>query len=221
LYREAFTHRNTQKIAKAIAENGGEANYKQIADKTKLPGSTIIYHLNRLIAYKIVESPVKGYYRLKRKAPLCYIYQDTTIPTVYFGLLGIKEDRSEPEPLTAIKLLKKEKINPTQQYVVTTPEALEEWKNHQLPYKWILCYNDEIRNIEAIRSKVKPTLENLLTNNLAILDCTSATKPATLAYYKLAQEYHLPLIYVNEKPLEIVWLNSREDIVKTLMTEPE
>jgi len=39
------------------------------------------------------------------------------------------------------------------------------------------------------REKVRPQLEGLLKDHVVVLDCTSATKPSTIAYYELAQTY--------------------------------
>ncbi|MEM3744023.1 MAG: hypothetical protein QXW43_05795 [Candidatus Methanomethyliaceae archaeon] len=44
------------------------------------------------------------------------------------------------EPEIAMGLLEKEKIKPDLIHVVTSPEALNEWKDLKLPYQWILCY---------------------------------------------------------------------------------
>jgi len=51
--------------------------------------------------------------------------------------------------------------------------------------RWILCYEDEIINIDTIKDKVTPQLESLMKDFIVIIDCTSATKPATIAYYEL------------------------------------
>jgi hypothetical protein len=44
------------------------------------------------------------------------------------------------------------------------------------------------------------------------MDCTSLTKPATMAYYELASTYHVPLIYVYEGTGELKWLISKDTI---------
>ena len=68
-----------------------------------------------------------------------------------------------------------------------------------------------------MKRKVLPQLETLLRNYLVIMDCTSATKPATIAYYELAQTYLIPLIYTYEKTKELKWLISKETIEKRLI----
>jgi len=66
------------------------------------------------------------------------------------------------------------------------------------------------------KRKVLPQLESLLRNYIVIMDCTSATKPATIAYYEIAQTYLIPLIYIYEETKELKWLISRETIKEKL-----
>jgi DNA-binding transcriptional ArsR family regulator len=219
MYTEALSSENSRKTVITLIQLGGEASYKDIQEGTDLSGSTLVYHLNKLITLDVVESPVKGYYRLKYRTPLSYVFDAPKIPYAYFGLLGRKEDKTEAEPKVALELLKKEKIRPSHVYVLTTPEALSDWSELHLPYNWILCYEEEIVDIDAVLSKTRPQLLLLLRDYVVILDCTSATKPATLAFYKHAQEFHLPLIYVYEQNLKIKWLKSKEDIKKDLGME--
>jgi len=216
-YQEAVSTTNGRKVLKALALHGGTATFSQLEKSSGVKGSVLTHHLNKLQKLKIVEKEVKGTYRLIYKTPLCFIYTPKTrIPTAYFGLLGRKNSREEPEPYVAIELLKKEKLNPSLIYVVTSPEALNEWKSLKLPYQWILCYEDEIVNIDAVKNKILPQLTSLLKEYIVIMDCTSATKPATIAYYELAQTYQIPLIYVYEETKELKWLISRETIMKKL-----
>lgn len=105
---------------------------------------------------------------------------------------------------------------PELKYIVTSSEAIESWKDLKLQYNWILCYENEIINVDAIKEKVKPQLLNLLKDNLVIMDCTSATKPATIAYYDLAQTLWIPLIYVYEDTTELKWLISIETLKERL-----
>jgi hypothetical protein len=66
--------------------------------------------------------------------------------------------------------------------------------------------------MERVREKVRPELELLIKDYSVILDCTSSTKPATLAFYQLAQRYSLPLVYVYERGPTLKWLVSRETL---------
>jgi DNA-binding transcriptional ArsR family regulator len=216
-YRSALSTRNSRKVIEVIAKLGGVASFSEIQSTSNVKGSVLTHHLNRLQRFHIIEKEVKGTYRLTYKTPLCFIYPPRTgVQIAYFGLLGKKDLRSEPEPKFAIKILENEGLKPDLTYVTTSPEALNDWKDLRLPYQWILCYEDEIANVDAVKRKVSPQLESLLRNYLVIMDCTSATKPATIAYYELAQTYLAPLIYIYEETGELKWLISRESIKEKL-----
>ncbi len=177
-----------------------EGSLHVVAEKIRGESSILNNHLNRLQRLGVIQREVKGTYRLRFKTPLYFIFKPKQeIPIAYFGLLGRKETWTEPEPRIAMKLLEKEKIKPDLIYVVTSPDALNDWKQLKLQYQWILCYEDEIININAIKKKVIPQLLSLLKDYVVIMDCTSATKPATIAYYELAQKFWIPLIYISEE----------------------
>jgi len=144
---------------------------------------------------------------------------ETEAPSAYLGLLGRRQTRAEPETTVALRLLRKEGINPELVYVVTSLEALNEWQDLKLPYQWILCYEEDVINIDAITRKVKPQLASLLRSHITIMDCTSLTKPATIAYYQLASTYYTPLIYVYEDTRQLKWLISRDTIRSELGLE--
>ena len=219
-YSLAVSVENSRKVLEALAKNGGIASFSQIQAISGVKGSVLTHHLNRLQRLHIIEKEVKGTYRLTYKTPLCFIFPSTVkIPIAYFGLLGRKESRKEPEPQVAIKLLEKEKLKPDLIYVLTSPEALNDWKNLKLPYQWILCYEDEIINIDSIKQKILPQLISLLKEYIVIMDCTSATKPATIAYYELAQNFHIPLIYIYEETRQLKWLISKNKIKERLLIE--
>ncbi len=216
-YPLALSVENSRKVVEAIAKSGGVATFSQIQAMSGVKGSVLNHHLNRLQHLNIIEKEVKGTYRLKYKTPLCFLFPaKTKIPITYFGLMGKRETRKEPEPKIAIELLEKEKIKPDLIYVVTSPEALNEWKNLKLPYQWILCYEEEIINIESVKQKILRQLTSLLKESIVIMDCTSATKPATIAYYELAQTYYIPLIYIYEETKKMKWLISRDMIIEKL-----
>ena len=212
-YIKAVSIENSRKILQALATKGGIATFSEIQRESKVKGSVLNHHLNRLQQLKVIKKEVKGTYRITYKTPLCFIFNPKQkIPIAYFGLLGKKEKRKEPEPKVALLLLEKEKIKPDLKYVVTSPEALNDWKTLKLPYQWILCYEDEIINVDAVNQKVTPQLLSLLRDYIVIMDCTSATKPATIAYYELAQQLWIPLIYVYEETKQLKWLISKQDI---------
>ena len=216
-YTTATTIRNSQKVLESLARSGGVANFSEIEETSGVKGSVLVHHLNRLQALNVVEKETKGTYRLKYKTPLCFIFHPArSVPFAYFGLLGKKEERETPETAVAIDLLKQQGLKPSLKYVVTSPEALNSWKNLRLQYQWILCYEDEIIDVDSVKTKISPQLLSLLTNYVVIMDCTSATKPATIAYYELAQKLWIPLIYVYEETKQLKWLISKEDIQEKL-----
>lgn len=216
MYVEALSIDKSRRVAQALAKAGGIARYSQLAKSSGVEGSLLIYHLNRLHDLNVVEIPVKGTYQLKYRTPLCYLYESKGVEVAYLGLLGRRNLREEPETNVALRLLRDQGIEPKLVYVVTSPEALEDWRELRLPFQWILCYDDEIIDIDAIEKKVRPQLEGLLKDHIVILDCTSATKPATIAYYELAQTYLTPLIYIYEDTKQLKWLLSKEIIRKKL-----
>lgn len=216
-YEEAFRVKRSLIVAMSLAELDGVSSFAELERCSKVEGNLLLHHLNRLQSLGVVEKEGRGTYRLRYKTPLCFIseeFKGTSI--VYFGLLGRRGERREPETTTAIDLLRKERIEPKLIYVVTSPEAMNEWKSLRLPFQWILCYEDEIVDIDAIREKVRPQMESLLRDHVVIMDCTSSTKPATIAYYQLAEEHMVPLIYVYEEKRQLRWLISRADIRKRL-----
>jgi len=46
-------------------------------------------------------------------------------------------------------------------YVLTPPEALADWKSERLGYQWVLCYGDEIIDIDEIQQKLASPLGTL------------------------------------------------------------
>jgi len=217
-YIKAMMVRNSRKVLEALAKKNGIANFAEIKRLSGVRGSVLVHHLNRLQKLGVISKETKGTYRLKYKTPLCFIYgTGKPLKIAYFGLLGRREKRSEPEPDVAISLLIKEGYRPELKYIVTSPEALRSWKDLKLQYHWILCYEDEIIDVDAVKEKVKPQLLNLLKDSLVVMDCTSATKPATIAYYELAQTLWIPLIYVYEDTKELKWLISIETLKKRMI----
>jgi DNA-binding transcriptional ArsR family regulator len=212
-YSEAIMQPNSRKVLQALAQAGGISSFSDIRNASGIKDPTLVHHLDRLQTLNIIEKEVKGTYRLRYRTPLCYIFQERpSVPMAYLGLLGRRDKRTEPETEVALKLLSKEGIKPQLVYVVTSMEALKEWEDLKLPYQWILCYEDEIIDIDAVKRKIKPQLESLLKDYIVFIDCTSATKPATIAYYELAQQYYAPLLYVYEEKKVLKWLISKETI---------
>lgn len=218
MYREALSRDNARRAAIALSRLGGIAKFSEIGRASGVRGSTLLHNLNTLIQFGIVERLVKGTYQLRYLTPLCYLFSDKPLPLAYLGLLGRREGRTRPEPETALELLRAENIKPESIHVLTTHEGFEDWKEMRLPYEWILCYEDEIYDIDSVKDKIQKRWELLSKKYILILDCTSATKPATIAYYELAQTYQIPLIYIYEPLLKLKWLKSKETIKKEILT---
>lgn len=214
-YREALRLENSRRVVKALASRGGVASFSELEKLSGVKGSVLKYHLDKLIKLNVVEEEVKGTYKLRYKTPLCWIY-DSHVDYAYLGLLGRRSGRREPETQTALRLLGEQDIKPRLVYVVTSMDALKDWIELKPPYQWILCYEDEILDIDAIIGKVRPQLEALLREYIVVMDCTSLTKPATIAYYYLATTYHVPLIYIYEETEQLKWLISKDKLRKTL-----
>ncbi len=209
----------TKDVFKAIAKKGGVASFSEIRDLTGLDGSVLVHHLDRLISSGLLRRVIKGAYELSYKGIMSYLCGGSA-QFAYIGLLGIKKEESqEAEPNVAIKLLSKKGISPKICYICTSRRAMESWPGGagmKLPFAWILVEDKEIIDVDAVKEKVRPYLETLLQEHAVILDCTSATKPATIAYYELAQEYPVLLIYVYEESKELKWLISKEEVASRL-----
>ncbi|MCX8176459.1 MAG: hypothetical protein N3E48_04425 [Candidatus Bathyarchaeota archaeon] len=218
-YKGAFSRPNARKAAVALARLGGVANFSQIQRASGIKGSTLTHNLNILVRFNVVEKEVKGTYRLKYLTPLCYLFCEKPIPTAYLGLLGRRSGRKKPETETALELLKAEGYQPDPVCVLTSTEALHEWEDLKLPYRWILCYEEEIVDIDSVKEKAEQQLKSLLKDYMVIVDCTSATKPATIAYYELAQLYQTPLIYIYEEKRKLKWLMSKQTIEVDIFPE--
>ncbi|MBS7623326.1 hypothetical protein KEJ39_06595 [Candidatus Bathyarchaeota archaeon] len=215
-YKEAVKINNSRLLIEALTRSDGIANFSTLEKESGLKGGLLRYHLDRLKSLGVIESEVKGTYRLRFKTPLCYIFGSRNVKYAYIGLLGRRDSYSEPEPVTALSLLKEQRISPTLVYVLTSPEGMADWKEYRLNCQWVICYGDEIIDIDAIQNKLAPQLTALLRDHSVILDCTSSTKPATIAYYDLAQRLLIPCIYVSEEKRSIRWLISKETIMTRL-----
>jgi len=211
-YEEAMKLEKSQKVIHSLCKHSGIAKFSMIEKDTELGGGLLLHHLNRLISLGIVESDVKGTYRLKYRTPLCYAFGARKVPFAYLGLLGRRDSYKTPEPEVALNLLSNEKIEPYLVYVLTSPEAVSDWKTEKLRYQWILCYGDEIIEIDEVQKRLLPQLEALLREYLVVVDCTSSTKPATIALYDLAQRYLIPCIYVSVEKKTLKWLISSDGI---------
>ncbi|MCS7145421.1 MAG: hypothetical protein RMJ28_02825 [Nitrososphaerota archaeon] len=73
-----------------------------------------------------------------------------------------------------------------------------------------------MNGIEKLIGRVKQPLSLLMQQSIIVLDCTSGTRPAGIAFYTLAERYKLPLIYVYKDANRIYWLKSKETLKREL-----
>lgn len=223
-YDTAMQQPRKRAIIKAIAEEGGIARFSTIARITGVRDNVLVHHLNGLRQLGIVESTVPadsgGPYLLTYKTPLCFIFsqqqKDSEQSMVYMGLLGERDGRKESETAVALQLLKKDRgIKFDSTCVVTSVESAQQWSDIEGSRdEWILLTNKQVSDIDSIKRKVESVLTRLIKQNMVIMDCTSLTKPATIAMYELAQKYLIPLVYVYEPQRKLKWLISRETLLQ-------
>ena len=218
-YDKALEQPNRRKIVQAIAQEGGTAKFSTISKRTSIKDNTLLHHLNALIEYGIIEQIANGPYTLRYKTPLGFILNEKAPEKercVYFGLLGDRRERDEPETKIALELLKKQGIEVNLAYAVTSSAAAQSWKNTQLPVQWILVDGEAIMDIDKIRKRIETILTDLIKEHMVIMDCTSFNKPATIALYQLAEAYLIPLIYIYEPRGKLKWLISKQSLSKRL-----
>lgn len=208
-------------ILRKLALGDGEASFSELAKSTGIPKSTLEHNLNILESKKIITKSKRGPIKLTYKTPLCYIF-DSPSAYAYLGLLGERNEREESETETAISLLKEKGISFGKVVVATTHRAVAEWESlTRLNVEWCLLSDEEISRVNEVEARTKPKLVELIGNYRVVMDCTSATKPATIAYYRLATLFRVPLIYVYESRKELIWVISREDLKRELIGNSE
>ncbi len=207
-------HRRAARILAVLGEAGGTATYGELKRATGFSDGVLNHHLNILTRRRLVEKVGRGVYMLM-DVRIPFLMGART-PVAYLGLLGLRLGRETPEPDVALSLLEGEGFRVSEAYVATTHQALMEWGPLTQGYTWILLTTQEIIDVEAVKRRVEPILRTLVKTHGVIIDCTSATKPATIAYYQLSEELHLPLIYVYEEKRQLVWLKTPKQILRQL-----
>lgn len=202
-----FRNKNVIKILECLCKNIN--SFSEIKKFVGLNDASIAHYLRRLICYDIIQKKGKGKYLLRRKTPLCYLFDDVD-SFYYVGLLGKRDLHNEPEPETAILLLMQEGIRIDKRIIFTTPEALYSWSNFDFSQYNIKILNTrDLLDISLIEKRLYETIMPEMNNGLIILDCTSLTKTATIAVYNIAIKLNIPLIYVYEDKNKLVWLIDR------------
>ncbi|MEM1589649.1 MAG: hypothetical protein QW175_04460 [Candidatus Bathyarchaeia archaeon] len=180
--------------------------------------NTIHHHLNFLELYNFIESahpPIK----LKYKTPLCWLANTPRVSFAYLGLLG---ERRYPvsETETAIELLKSDPnvgAKPEKIVVLTSQEVIGEWKDGispEIKITWETLSEEELNDIDKVEEFIKPKIIELMKNYILIMDLTSGPRTAGLAYYELADQFKIPLIYVYYPKKRLRWLISKEKLMK-------
>ncbi|MFN3621274.1 MAG: hypothetical protein ACK4TI_00090 [Nitrososphaerales archaeon] len=226
LIRDGKLRKTYGPILLYLAEHGGQARfteiYQHLSKKGKLSKSTLKTRLDALSNLGIITYK-QGAAELRNKTTLCFMFGCSKISYYYMGLLGIRTESPEveSEPETAIKLLKEEGIEFSRIYVATTPEALDSWKDFIDEDVWkriepLSVRIDEMNDIEKMIKRVESKLLELIGESITLLDCTSGTRPAGIAFHILAEKYKLPLIYVYKDTQRIYWLRSRNTLKREL-----
>jgi hypothetical protein len=156
---------------------------------------------------------------LRWRTPICFIADTPNVPYAYLGLLGVKDKREVSETETAVQALEASGIIVDKIVVATTQEAIGSWSNSidpRLKIEWVTMRREELNRIEDVRDRIRPKLLELMEGFNVIMDCTSGTRPAGIAYYNLAIQHKVPLIYVYEPEKELIWLISRRDLERDL-----
>ncbi len=216
-YKSALGRKNLRTVLHELAVAGGDVRFSELCRSTGISKSSLDYNLT-VLARKGIIAREKGLIRFNYRTPLCYVFDSPKTPYAYLGLLGERGGRSESETETAVKLLGKEGFSFSKVIVVTTHSGASEWEGvAPSNVTWYLLKDEEISRVETIESKVEGILPELVRDYVLLMDCTSATKPATIAYYKLATAYKIPLVYVYERRKELTWIISKEDLLKELL----
>ncbi|MEM3587475.1 MAG: helix-turn-helix domain-containing protein [Candidatus Jordarchaeaceae archaeon] len=216
-YRSLLEKRHRRSILEGLARAGGTARFNELSRSTRIPKSTLKYNLTVLEKRGIIKHE-RGLIKLQYMTPLSFLFDSQKTPYAYLGLLGERSERGESETETATSLLEQRGFKFKKIVVATTHRAVAEWENiAHLNIEWCLLSDEEISLVSMVEEKLLPRLTELLKNYKVIMDCTSATKPATIAYYRLAAKFKVPLVYIYEKRRELVWIVSVEDLKRELL----
>ncbi|MEM3511898.1 MAG: hypothetical protein QXW47_10270 [Candidatus Jordarchaeales archaeon] len=208
--------RKAECVLRVLALSGGEAGFSYLARETGITKSTLEYNIRLLERGGLVVRGGRGFVRLAVKTPICYLF-DAQCDYAYLGLLGERGERGEAETETALKLLEEEGVKPVKVVVVTTYKAASDWETVAPKAEWVLLSDKEITSVDSVEGRVRGKLEELMRSYKVVVDCTAATKPATIAFYRMAVKLKVPLIYVYEKQRKLIWIISSSDLKKELL----
>lgn len=203
-----------------MEQEGAKATFSEIQRATRAKKSTLKTRLDALKRLGITEGEKRAPVTLRFKTPLCFLAGTPKIPYAYLGLLGMRESRKESETATAVRLLEREAgIRFEKVTVLTTREASGSWTGSvgaELEDRMETIHIDvkKMNDIAAVEKRMRQKLAELMRAYNLIMDCTSGLRPSGIAYYRLASQYSIPLIYVYEDEERIFWLKSKDDLCK-------
>ena len=207
----------TWPVLKILAEECGIVRFNDIRVLSGFDSSIISHALNSLVKIGLVEKLGKGNYTVKFKTPLCFIYSNKEqFEVKLISLLGLKEDREEPEPIVARSLLEAQGYSIREVIVITTERAINEWGGLLGDFSVKIIDSRDATNIQRVENFVARVINNYLHKEVIILDLTSLTKPATIAIYNLAVKNLIPLIYVYEQTRQLHWIQGRNLLKKRI-----
>lgn len=201
-----------------LGREGARATFSEIQRATGAKKSTLETRISALRRLGLIEGEKRAPISLRFKTPLCFLAGTPGIPYAYLGLLGMRESRSESETEAAVGLLERELGARFEAIaVLTTREASGSWAGSMgadLENRMETIHLDvkSMGDILAVEERMRPKLVELAKSYNLVMDCTSGLRPAGIAYYRLALEYGIPLVYVYEEEGRIFWLRSKEDL---------
>ncbi len=189
--------------------------FSDIQYLVELDSSGVTYKLKKLERLGLMKKLGKGSYVLRYKTPLCFIANEKHA-NMYIGMLGLRNERDVPEPEIALELLREQGINIDEAHIFATEKTVEEWKEKLGKYALYILSIEELKRIEKMEKKLEDLYTRYMHEKVIILDCTSLTKTATIAFYKIATKHYAPLIYIYEHTKELIWLQNRKIIKEKL-----
>ena len=219
---EECKRRYVRRILGILLKEGRKLRFSDLQARLGIPSSqksTLHNNLDSLRSLGFIRWDKGGPIRLRWRTPLCFIADTPNVTYAYLGLLGVKDKREVSETETAVQALEASGIVVDKIVVATTQEAIGSWSNSidpRLKIEWVTMRREELNRIEDVRDRIRPKLLELMEGFNVIMDCTSGTRPAGIAYYNLAIQHKVPLIYVYEPEKELIWLISRRDLERDL-----
>lgn len=201
-----------------LSREGGKARFSEIMRALSVKKQTLEHRLSILNKCGLIEREPRGPISVKFKTPLCFVCDTPGIPYAYLGLLGMREGRAEAETETAVALLEEElKAKFELVTVLTTREATGSW-SESMPKaleertETLHLSKEAMGDILSVEDRIRPKVSKLARGHKLIMDCTSGMRPAGIAYYRLAMEYKIPLVYVYEDERKLFWLISKREL---------